>query len=134
MRYYFDSPSETDTTGVAHAVTQNLAGEDLIGGEDCDKLLLPMSVRDQSWGWTPGRTTYSLGDRLGQVGDVQVGGAVITLSLEAGVEALASEANLVTQEVEALDALLRVTDVLELGKAETVVWCGCVSIRNISGW
>lgn len=30
-----------------------------------------------------------------------------------------SEANLIAEEVEALDALLRVTNVLELGKAET---------------
>lgn len=32
----------------------------------------------------------------------------------------ASEADLVTKQVEALDALLRVTNVLELGETETV--------------
>lgn len=45
---YLDIPSETDTTGVAHAVTQDLAGEDLVGRKDGDKLLSIMSVRYKS--------------------------------------------------------------------------------------
>lgn len=35
-----DLPGESDATAVAHAVTQDLAGQDLVGVEDGDQLLL----------------------------------------------------------------------------------------------
>lgn len=92
--------SETNATAVAHAVAKDLAGQDLEGVENGDQL--------------------SLGDGLGQVGDVQIGRTVVALGLETSIEALACKANLVAQEVEALDALLGVTDILELGKAESL--------------
>lgn len=44
---YVYLPSETDATGIAHTVTQDLAGEDLVGRKDSDELLLPMSVRNK---------------------------------------------------------------------------------------
>lgn len=64
--------------------------------------------------------TDRLCDRLWQVGDVQVGRLFVSLSLEASVEALPCEANFIAKKVEGLDALLGVTDILELGKAESV--------------
>lgn len=83
--------------------------------------------------------THILRDRLGEVGNVEVGRRVISFSLKSSIEGFlvvptrsvdndaftsrfvthTSEANLVTEEVEALDALLRIANVLELGKAET---------------
>ena len=64
--------------------------------------------------------TDSLCDRLWQVGDVQIGRILVSLSLEASVEALTCEANFVAKKVEGLDALLGVADKLELGKADSV--------------
>lgn len=64
--------------------------------------------------------TDSLCDRLRQIGNVQVGRLVVSLSLETSVEALTCEADFIAKEVEGLDALLRVADILELGKAESV--------------
>lgn len=64
--------------------------------------------------------TYRLCDGLGQVGNVEIGRLIISLGLEASVEALTCEANFVAKKVECLNALLRVTDILELGKAESV--------------
>lgn len=63
--------------------------------------------------------TDSLCDRLWQVGDVQIGRLLVSLGLEASVEALPCEANFVAKKVEGLNALLGITNVLELGKAES---------------
>lgn len=62
--------------------------------------------------------THRLSQTLGQVGQVKVGGALVSLCLETGVEALTSKANLIAKVVEATDAPLRVTNVGELGKTE----------------
>ena len=82
--------------------------------------------------------TYRLSETLRQVGEVKVGRTLITLGLKASIETLLRIANLelvstiivrrrlthsrkthfVSQAVEAADALFRVTDVRELGKAE----------------
>lgn len=82
------------------------------------------------------RTTYRLVETLGKVGKVQVGRALVALSLESGIEALLmpmsvcnrwvrattktypSEANLVAKVVEGANALLRVADIAEFGKAK----------------
>lgn len=63
--------------------------------------------------------TNRLCDRLWQVGDVQVGRLLVAFGLEASIEALPCEANLVAQKVEGLNALLGITDMLELGEAES---------------
>ena len=81
-------PSKTNTTAVAHAVTKDLAGHNLIGVEDGNQLLEGVSQLADSCVHNNREKTYRLSHRLGQVGDVQVGRAVIPLGLEAGVEAL----------------------------------------------
>lgn len=63
--------------------------------------------------------TDRLCDRLWQVGDVEVGRLLVSLGLEASIEALSCEADLVAKKVEGLDALLGITNMLELGKAES---------------
>lgn len=81
-----DLPSKTDTAAVAHGVPKDLAGDDVEGIEDLDEHL--PSVSWQRKHETVNSGTHVLIDVLGKVGDVQVGGALVTLGLETGVEAL----------------------------------------------
>lgn len=110
-------PSKSNAATVTHAVTKDFAGHDLVGLEDCNKLLSRVSTLH---GFRKSRgETNSLCDRLWQVGDIQIGRLFVSLSLEASIEALPCEANLIAEKVEGLNALLGITDMLELGKAES---------------
>lgn len=88
-----NSPSEPNATAVAHTVAENLAGDNLLLAED-DTELLPEDwcqdthLIEPRWQQAKGVKTHHFGHVLRQVGDVQVGRATITLSLETRVEGL----------------------------------------------
>ena len=112
-----DLPGKSNATAVSQAVPKDLARHDLVGLEDCNELLSTVSVMINFR--TKREETDRLCNRFRQVGDVQVGRLFVSLSLETSVEALTCEANLVAEEVEGLNTFLGVTDMLELGKAES---------------
>lgn len=59
--YGTDLPSKADATAVAHAVTQNLARQDLVGVKNGDQLLLTVSLGQKYDGYNE-RLTASVTD------------------------------------------------------------------------
>ena len=57
-------------------------------------------------------------DTLRQVGEIKVGGTLVTLDLSASVESLVSEADIIAEVIETANAFLRVPNIGKLGKAE----------------
>ena len=92
--------SKTNTTAVSLRVVKNSARDHSVIHEDRSKL--------------------SFVHVLWQIGDVEVGRALVTLGLEARVKGLSGEANLVSKLVETTNAQLRVADIKVLGKAEAL--------------
>jgi hypothetical protein len=81
------SPSETNTTAVAHTVTKNLAGDDMIASKDCVQLLACISRQKLK---VSAEATHRFVQALRQVRQVQVGRQLVALGLEPRVEALLS--------------------------------------------
>ncbi len=96
--------SESNTTAVALGIVENSAGDDSVVHEDCSKL--------------------GLVHVLWQVGDVEVGRALVTLGLETGVERLSGEADLVAELVETTDAQFGVTNIVVLGETKSLASTG----------
>lgn len=93
-----DIPRETNTAAMSVLVTQDARGAHLVWCKELGQLVLV--------------------HRLGQVGDVKVGVALVGEGLQLRVERFAGEADFVTKVVEAANAVLGVLVVVVLDEAE----------------
>ena len=129
-----DLPAKTNTSTVAKVVSKDLTRQDVVAKEDCRKFLqLCVSVKLE-FQIMAGRS-YHLSEGLGKVGHVQVSRLSVAFGLQARVERLLKEvskgmrhviwaadsgkANFIFQTMKATNAKFGVSDVVELGKAES---------------
>lgn len=83
-----DLPGKADTAAVSHGVTKDLARDNVERHKDLAQSLIDRGQSMKMSHMALKIVTYALVDVLGQVRDVEVGRALISLRLEASVEAL----------------------------------------------
>ena len=81
------SPSETNASAIVLAITKDSTRTNSVVHEDSTKLLLSMLALRKILNSSMGET-YRFSHVLGKVRDIEVGGLLITLGLEARVEGL----------------------------------------------